>query len=177
MAIDKASLSGVRENLSDALDDVLDENQKDQLRQAFRGAGITDDYEDAYDQFGIVGALEQAAEDGELSDVYEGVYNQDPELRDTLSQAASGAFSESDRDMIADHAAQVNLDAAYRACARGDADAAASAANISGSFNPSSTRECNNLVAEATNYSSGLFNAYQPDDSNKSYEHPEPPES
>jgi len=176
MAIESGSLSSVRKSLSNSLDSVLDENQRDQLRRAFNGAGITDDYSDAYDEFGVAGPLAQAAEDGDLSNVYARVYDQDPSLRDDLAEAASSAFSSSDRDMIAEHAAGVNLDAAYRACARGDADAAAEAANISGSFSPSSTRECNNLVAEATGYSKGLFDAYKDDDDSSSYEHPEPPQ-
>lgn len=177
MALDKGSLSGVRENLSSALDGVLSEQQRSQLRQAFEGTGIADDYEDAYDNFGVEGPLTQAAENGDLGSVYERVYEQDPSLRDDLRSAAAGAFSESDREDIAQHAAQVNLDAAYRACARGDADAAASAAGISGSFNPDSTRECNNLVAEATNYSAGLAGAYKDEDDTSTYAHPEPPSS
>ena len=176
MAIEKGSLSGVRENLSSALTGVLDESQRDQLRKAFEGTGIKSDYEDAYDEFGVEGPLAEAAANGDLDSVYARVYEKDPSLRDTLREAASGAFSESEREMIAAHAADVDLDAAYRACARGDADAAATAANISGSFSPSSTRECNNLVAEATGYSEQLFNAFQDDDSNASYEHPEPAE-
>ena len=174
MAIDKGALSSVRESLSSSLEGVLDENQRDRLRKAFESAGITDEYEDAYDEFGVSGPLAQAAENGELDDLYENVYRKDPELRDTLREAAAGAFSASDREMIAEHAADVDLNAAYRACARGDAEAAKQAAGISGSFSPSSTRECNNLVAEATGYSEQLFGAYADSDSNETYEHPEP---
>jgi len=176
MAIENGSLSSVRSKLSSNLDGVLDENQRNQLRKAFKGTGIAGDYEDAYDEFGVEGALAQAAEDGELADVYETFYERDPQLRDELANAASSAFSSSDRDMIAEHAASVDLDAAYRACARGDAEAAASAANISGSFSPDSTRECNNLVAEATGYSKGLFDAYKDEDDQSTYDHPEPPQ-
>lgn len=177
MALDRGSLSSVRENLSSALDGVLDEQQKDQLRKAFNGTGISDEYEDAYDNFGVEEALAQAAANGDLGDVYSGVYDKDPSLRDTLAEAASGAFSDSDREMISEHANDTDLDAAYRACARGDADAAAAAANISGSFSPSSTRECNNLVAEATGYSEQLHGAYADEDDSSSYEHPDPPSS
>lgn len=177
MAIERNSLSGLRQDLSDALTGTLDENQRNQLRQAFSGAGIKDEYEAAFDNFGVEEALAQAAENGDLGNVYASVYDQDPSLRDALAEAASGAFSDSHRESIANHANQINLDAAYRACAKGDADAAAAAANISGSFNPSSTRECNNLVAEATGYSEGLHNAYKDEDDQSSYEHPDPPSS
>lgn len=177
MAIERNSLSSLREDLSEGLSGQLDENQRDQLRKAFMGTGIKSDYEDAFDEFGVEGVLAEAADDGDLGEVYAGVYDKDPSLRDTLAEAASSAFSESDRMAISSHANDADLDAAYRACARGDADAAAAAANISGSFNPSSTRECNNLVAEATGYSEGLHNAYKDEDDNSTYEHPDPPEA
>lgn len=174
MAIERSSLTDVKDDLSENLSDQLSETQKDTLRRTFRDAGIKDEYEDAYDQFGVEGALAQAAEDGDLGELYSAVYDTDADLRDTLAQAASKAFDMNDREMIAEHANGVNLDAAYRACAQGDADAAADAANISGSFNPSSTRECNNLVAEATGYSKGLHEAYKDQDDQSNYEHPDP---
>lgn len=177
MAIERHSLNDVKEDLSDNLDGQLTESQRDTLRRTFEDAGITDQYEDAYDQFGVEGALTSAADEGDLGELYSAVYDTDPDLRDSLASAASNAFDKSDREMIAEHANSVNLDAAYRACAQGDADAAADAANISGSFNPSSTRECNNLVAEATGYSKGLHGAYKDEDDQSNYAHPEPPES
>jgi hypothetical protein len=176
MAIERSSLTSVKEDLSSNLSGQLDETQRDTLRRTFEDAGITSEYEDAYDNFGVAGPLAEAADQGDLGDLYEAVYATDPSLRDDLASAASNAFDMSARDAIANHAKQENLGAAYRACARGDADAAAAAVNISGSFNPSSTRECNNLVAEASGYSKGLHEAYKDEDDQSTYTHPEPPQ-
>lgn len=176
MAIERHSLASVKDDLSESLSGQLDETQRDTLRRTFDDAGITDDYEDAFDNFGVAGPLAEAAASGNLGELYSAVYATDPGLRDDLRQAAEGAFDMDTREMIAKHARDEKLDAAYRACARGDADAAAEAVNISGSFNPSSTRECNNLVAEASGYSKGLHEAYLDEGDQTNYEHPDPPE-
>ena len=164
--MEKGSLSNVRKALSNALENQLDENQKDQIRKAFTQAGIKDEYESAGENFGIADVLESAAASGNLGDAYAAVYERDPSLREALSEAASSAFSDQDREAIASLASERNLDEAYQHCARGDAEAAAQAIGVNpSSFNPSSTNECNNMVANMTGYSETLFNAFQDSDS------------
>lgn len=168
--MEKGSLSNVRSNLSNSLENQLSENQRDQIRKAFNQAGITDEYESAGESFGIADPLAAAAENGNLGDAYAAVYERDPSLREALSEAAASAFSSSDREAIASLASERNLDEAYEHCARGDAEAAAQAIGVNPSnFNPSSTNECNNMVANMTGYAETLFNAFQPSDSSANF--------
>lgn len=168
--MDPGSLSNVREQLSSSLEGQLDENQRDQIRKAFNQAGIKDQYESAGEQMGIADVLESAAEDGNLGDAYAAVYERDPSLREALSNAAASAFDQSARDAIAGLASDRNLDEAYQHCARGDADAAAQAIGVNPSnFNPSSTNECNNMVANMTGYAETLFNAFKDADDSSTF--------
>jgi len=168
--MEKGSLSNVREQLSSSLDKQFDENQKEEIRRAFDQAGITDQYESAGESFGISDALASAAQSGNLGDAYSAVYQRDPSLREALSEAASSAFDTSSREAIADLASERNLDEAYKHCAMGDAEAAAQAIGVNPSnFNPSSTNECNNMVANMAGYSETLFNAYKDSDDSSTF--------
>lgn len=168
--MDKGSLSNVREQLSSSLDNQFDENQKEEIRRAFDQAGIQDQYESAGESMGIASTLEDAAESGNLGDAYAAVYQRDPELREQLSQAAASAFDSSSREAIAGLAADRNLDEAYKHCAMGDADSAAQAIGVNPSnFNPSSTNECNNMVANMTGYAETLFNAFKDADDSSTF--------
>jgi len=168
--MEKGSLSNVREQLSSSLDKKFDENQKEDIRRAFNQAGIKDQYESAGESFGIADALASAAKSGNLGDAYSAVYQRDPGLREELSEAASSAFDSSSRQAIADLASSRNLDEAYKHCAKGDADAAAQAIGVNSSnFNPSSTNECNNMVANMTGYAETLFNAFKDSDDSSTF--------
>lgn len=164
--MEKGSLSNVRESLSSALENQLSEAQKQSLRRAFDQTGIKDEYESAGESLNEAEILTNAAEQGSLDDVYARVYDQDPSLREALSQAASGAFSDSDREAIAGLASDRGIDVAYKHCSRGEVDQAAEAIGVStNEFNPSSANECRNMVANMTGYAETLFNAFQDEDS------------
>lgn len=174
MSLSPGDLSNVREQLSSALEGQLSDSQKDQLRQAFNRSGISDEYETAGESLDEAGVLEQAAEQGDLGSVYARVYEQDPSLRGTLEQAASKAFSESDKEMIAEAASSVSLNEAYSFCSRGEVDKAAEAIGVNPSdFNPDTANECRNMVATMTNYAESLFNAYRDEDNQETYNAPE----
>jgi hypothetical protein len=174
MAVEPGSLSNVRDSLSNALEGVLDDNQRQQLRDAFERTGIKDEYESAGESMDEASILESAAEQGDLGSVYSRVYDQYPTLRGDLEQAASNAFSESDKEDIAELANTTNLSEAYSECSRGNADAAAEAIGVSPSdFNPDSANECRNMVATMTNYAESLFNAFRDADSGATYNAPE----
>lgn len=164
--MEKGSLSSVRESLSSALENQLDETQKQALRRAFEQTGIKDDYESAGESLNEAEILTQAAQKGDLDDVYGQVYDRDPDLREALSSAASGAFDQSSREAIAGLASDRSLDVAYKHCSRGNVEKAAEAIGASTSnFNPSSANECRNMVANMTGYAETLFNAFQDSDS------------
>lgn len=173
MALKQGQLSEVREKLSSALDDVLTEDQRDRLSNAFPDSAL-DGYESAGDQSNEAEALASAAAEGDLDGAdgaYATFYQRNPDIREALSRAAEKAFSDDDAEAISQLADETGLSNAYSHCSRGNFSEAAEAAGLS-SINASTANECRNQIATMTDYAENLFSAFQPEGSSLDYNAP-----
>jgi len=163
MALSKGELSSVRKKLSSAFDDALSEDQRDRLAKAFPEAA-RDGYEGAGEQADEKAALIAAAEEGEVSKKYKKFYRRNPDIRDTLSNAASSAFSQSDKDAISKASDSAQISEAYAHCSRGEFEEAAELIGAETSeFDPDSANECRNMVQDMSGFADQLSKAYQDD--------------
>lgn len=166
MSVSPGSLSDVREELADNLEDQLTEDEREQLRRAIPDS-VIEEYESAGETTDEQQALIEAAADG-IDSAYINYYDQRPSIREKLRDAAQTAFGESDREAISNLAKEVNLDDVYALCSRGEFSKVADMANLDSS-NFDSVNECKNAAANGTNYSERLFNAYREEDDNSSF--------
>jgi len=149
-------LSGVKGKLASAYDDVFRDNPElaTQLIRSI-GSDTVEGYEDAYDTKDAQEALANAAASGDLSEAYSNVYQQFPELRQKLKDAGADAFSDSDRQELADIANNNNIGDLYSECVRGNFnEVSGMLPNVGSTFD--SVRDCQEAVSEA----SGLADSY-----------------
>ncbi|MFW5900687.1 MAG: hypothetical protein ACOCTH_02805 [Halodesulfurarchaeum sp.] len=161
MALSKGELSSVRKKLSNAFDGALTEDQRDRLAKAFPEAA-RDGYEGAGEQADEQAALIAAAEDGDVSGKYKKFYRRNPDIREALSDAASSAFSQSDKDAISKASDSAQISEAYAHCSRGEFDEAAELIGEEpDEFDPDSANECRNMVQTMSGFADKLSQAYE----------------
>lgn len=166
--------SDITDKLSNSLETVLTEQQRERLSQAFPSSA-QDGYEGAGDTANEAEALAQAAATGGLTGkdgAYASFYARNPDIREALSTAAANAFDQSTRDSISELANSTGLSEAYSFCSRGEFQAAAEAANLD-SISVSTANECRNAIATSTDYAESLFTAFKPNDDPRDYTAPE----
>ena len=174
MALTQGELNNIAEELSNALDGALTQQQKNQISAAFPDSAL-DGYEGAGDTSNEAQALADAAANGGLTGkdgAYSKFYARNPDIRETLSNAAANVFDDNTRESISQLANETGLSNAYSHCSRGNFQEAAEAAGLD-SINASTANECRNQIATLTDYAENLFDAYQPQNSQRDYEAPE----
>lgn len=153
-------LSNVKSSLSTNYENVFRDNPDlaDRLRQAIDD-DVIEAYQDAYETSNAQDALAQAAVSGDLSDDYSNVYNRFPELRTAVSDAGKSAFSDSDKQELAQAASSADISRLYTLCVTGDIDEAAEALNLDDT--PSTAGECQQMVSMASGLADSYDSLYQ----------------
>jgi hypothetical protein len=153
-------LSNVKSSLSTNYENVFRDNPDlaDRLRQAIDD-DVIEAYQDAYETSNAQDALAQAAVSGDLSDDYSNVYNRFPELRTAVSDAGKSAFSDSDKQELAQAASSADISRLYTLCVTGSIDEAAEALNLDDT--PSTAGECQQMVSMASGLADSYDSLYQ----------------